>query len=230
MNTIGLLLVLGLAFFAMKQKSEKTRNMLLVVSALLGFCMFSAEGFTVTAGQNMTTLFTGSTGGNGSGIRNGTTPVTVAGGSNRYIFADNAQIELTGNGEIPDGITCKTGGTGDTTGTVGYIPSFIDDIPSSADIDTYLTCSSNPVNGQACSEAKSGGKACPDYYQDKIADCSADPCVAGDFSGPGTCCEKVCPDADCKDWLVFGLGSGERQECKEELPLGFLKYYCNEDS
>ena len=46
MNTIGLLLVLGLAFFAMKQKSEKTRNMLLVVSALLGFCMFSAEGFT----------------------------------------------------------------------------------------------------------------------------------------------------------------------------------------
>jgi hypothetical protein len=47
MNTIGLLLVLGLAFFAMKQKSEKTRNMLLVVSALLGFCMFSAEGFTV---------------------------------------------------------------------------------------------------------------------------------------------------------------------------------------
>jgi hypothetical protein len=47
MNTIGLLLVLGLAFFAMKQKSEKTRNMLLVVSALLGFCMFSAEGFKV---------------------------------------------------------------------------------------------------------------------------------------------------------------------------------------
>jgi len=54
MNTIGLLLVLGLAFFAMKQKSEKTRNMLLVVSALLGFCMFSAEGFMVghnTAGS-----------------------------------------------------------------------------------------------------------------------------------------------------------------------------------
>jgi len=47
MNTIGLLLVLGLAFFALKQKSEKTRNMLLVVSALIGFCMFSAEGFQV---------------------------------------------------------------------------------------------------------------------------------------------------------------------------------------
>jgi len=48
MNTIGLLLVLGLAFYALKQKSQKTRNMLLVVSALLGFCMFSAEGFMVT--------------------------------------------------------------------------------------------------------------------------------------------------------------------------------------
>jgi hypothetical protein len=47
MNTIGLLLVLGLAFFALKQKSEKTRNMLLIASALLGFCMFSAEGFMV---------------------------------------------------------------------------------------------------------------------------------------------------------------------------------------
>ena len=48
MNTIGLLLVLGLAFFALKQKSEKTRNMLLIASALLGFCMFSAEGFMVS--------------------------------------------------------------------------------------------------------------------------------------------------------------------------------------
>jgi len=46
MNTIGLLLVLGLAFYALKQGSQKTRNMLLVASALLGFCMFSAEGFT----------------------------------------------------------------------------------------------------------------------------------------------------------------------------------------
>ena len=48
MNTIGLLLVLGLTFYALKHKSQEARNMLLVVSALLGFCMFSAEGFMVT--------------------------------------------------------------------------------------------------------------------------------------------------------------------------------------
>ena len=47
MNTIGLLLVLGLAFYALKQKSEKTRNMLLIGASLIGFCMFSAEGFQV---------------------------------------------------------------------------------------------------------------------------------------------------------------------------------------
>ena len=48
MNTIGLLLVLGLAFFALKQKSEKTRNMLLIGASLIGFCMFSAEGFKIS--------------------------------------------------------------------------------------------------------------------------------------------------------------------------------------
>jgi hypothetical protein len=50
MNTIGLLLVLGVGFFALitlKQKSEKTRNILLVVASLIGFCMFSVEGFDI---------------------------------------------------------------------------------------------------------------------------------------------------------------------------------------
>ena len=47
MNTIGLLLVFCFAFFALKQKSEKTRNILLVVASLIGFCMFSVEGFDI---------------------------------------------------------------------------------------------------------------------------------------------------------------------------------------
>jgi hypothetical protein len=73
MNTIGLLLVLGLAFFAMKQKSEKTRNMLLVVSALLGFCMFSAEGFMVAGdtGSDIPATCTGTA----DAIADGSVPV-----------------------------------------------------------------------------------------------------------------------------------------------------------
>jgi hypothetical protein len=59
MNTIGLLLVLGLAFFALKQKSEKTRNMLLIGASLIGFCMFSAEGFMVTPNGACVEIATG---------------------------------------------------------------------------------------------------------------------------------------------------------------------------
>ena len=41
MNVVKILLVLGLGYVALTQKSEKTKNMLLVVTGLLAFCMFS---------------------------------------------------------------------------------------------------------------------------------------------------------------------------------------------
>jgi hypothetical protein len=149
MNTIGLLLVLGLAFYALKQKSQKTRNMLLVVSALIGFCMFSAEGFTVTANQDMSTLFSGTITGGTAGTRDDTNPVTVPGGSNRYIFTGNDALNLDGSTAIPDGITCNTGATaipGEVAGVVGYAGTFppaataTTATPAQAGIDTYLTC------------------------------------------------------------------------------------------
>ena len=55
MNVVKILLVLGLGYVALTHKSEKTRNMLLVVTGLLAFCMFSVEGFdsiTFTAGAD----------------------------------------------------------------------------------------------------------------------------------------------------------------------------------
>ena len=48
MKVVKILLVLGLGYVALNQKVVKTRNMLLVVTGLLAFCMFSVEGFTVT--------------------------------------------------------------------------------------------------------------------------------------------------------------------------------------
>lgn len=48
MSVVKILLVLGLGYIALTQKKEKTRNMLLIVTGLLAFCMFSAEGFELS--------------------------------------------------------------------------------------------------------------------------------------------------------------------------------------
>ena len=45
MNIVKIILIIGLGYVALTQKSEKTRNILLVVTGLLAFCMFSVEGF-----------------------------------------------------------------------------------------------------------------------------------------------------------------------------------------
>jgi len=55
MNVVKILLVLGLGYVAMTQKVEKTRNMLLVVTGLLAFCMFSVEGYYLAANAAATT-------------------------------------------------------------------------------------------------------------------------------------------------------------------------------
>jgi len=48
MNVIRILLILGLIYVALTQKSGKNRNMILVVTGLLAFCMFSKEGLQVS--------------------------------------------------------------------------------------------------------------------------------------------------------------------------------------
>ena len=45
MSVVKIILVLGLGYVSVTQKKEKTRNMLLIVTGLLAFCMFSLEGF-----------------------------------------------------------------------------------------------------------------------------------------------------------------------------------------
>lgn len=47
MNIIRLLLIGGLVYFAMQQKKEGTKNMILIVTGLLAVCMLSKEGFTI---------------------------------------------------------------------------------------------------------------------------------------------------------------------------------------
>ena len=212
MNVVKILLILGLGYVALNQKVEKTRNMLLVVTGLLAFCIFSMEGFAIATGAAMGNIFTGATGGSdNAGTRDDSTSVVVT-GSDRYTFSGNAEINLNGTAPVPPAVTCKTGTNGDTAGTVGYKPGVANWVttPTRASIDNYLTCVARPVEtpGQSCSAGKTAGKKCPDYYKYKVSstdNCAADPCVDNDFTANGGCCEKVCSDTDCEKHILWGF-------------------------
>ena len=210
MNVVKILLVLGLGYVALTQKSEKTKNMLLVVTGLLAFCMFSMEGFTIPANQIMGDIFSGS-----SGIRNGTTDVQVA-GNNRYIFSGNAAIDLSGTAPVPTTVTCKTGTGGDTAGTVGYKSGVTDwtTTPSSASIDDYLTCTTAPTS-TPCPSPAPDPHQCGDnkIYKSDITGLT----FTGDQGGANyksSCCEDGCSDDDCS---IFN--SGENTKCGDFLGI-----------
>ena len=47
MTVIRILLIVGLVYIALQQKKEKTRNVILVVTGLLAFCMMGKEGLMI---------------------------------------------------------------------------------------------------------------------------------------------------------------------------------------
>ena len=47
MTVIRILLIIGLVYIALQQKKESTRNVILVVTGLLAFCMMSKEGLMI---------------------------------------------------------------------------------------------------------------------------------------------------------------------------------------
>jgi hypothetical protein len=151
MNVVKILLILGLGYFALTQKSEKTKNMLLVVTGLLAFCMFSLEGFTIAEGDNISGIFLNTTGTTLSAAT-ANAPLVVAGSANRYTFSGTDTITLDGSTPIPSTVTCKTGTTGDTVGNVGYQSNKTwTSAPTSSQIDEWLTCETAvtaPSNGE----------------------------------------------------------------------------------
>ena len=230
MNIVKILLVIGLGYVAMTQKSEKTRNMLLVVTGLLAFCMFSMEGFTVT--------FNDLTGFSGSDQTVSERTITVGSDAATQIVYTLPSSGTTYNSESPipsTGYSCTIGGTTGVMGKyTGADVQAVDITDSSSggsfDITKIFTCAAAETTSQSCSAGETAGKSCPPYYTVKTGNCEADPCVDAEFTATGVCCDKLCSDTDCNDWKIFGIGSGERQECKEEFAGGFLKYYCNEGS
>jgi hypothetical protein len=106
MNIVKILLVLGLGYVALTQKVEKTRNMLLVVTGLLAFCMFSLEGFTVSLTN--TEIFTGGD--------NSAHTVTTGTGDNLIVYTLPSSGTYDSSQDIPTGYSCTIGGA---TGVVG---------------------------------------------------------------------------------------------------------------
>ena len=49
MTVIRILLIIGLVYIALQQKKETTRNVILVVTGLLAFCMMGKEGLMIPA-------------------------------------------------------------------------------------------------------------------------------------------------------------------------------------
>jgi len=90
MNVIRILLILGLVYVAMTQKSDKTRNMILIVTGLLAFCMFAKEGFdaitfTSGAGHDVTTGTATATAARGGTITSSVSQIP-------YVFAEDYNL------------------------------------------------------------------------------------------------------------------------------------------
>ena len=143
MNIIRLLLIGGLIYFAIMQKKESSRNMILIVTGLLAVCMISKEGFTVSASENPPFTECGDTSDGSCTADSSTNTVTASDGST-FTFKNGEDYSLDGSddslGSGDNRITCTTDGT--TAGTTDFADGFEDTYDSStqASISTVLVC------------------------------------------------------------------------------------------
>lgn len=151
MNVVKILLVIGLGYVALNQKVEKTRNMLLVVTGLLAFCMFSMEGFTVDLTD--TGIFTG-----GDDSAN---TVTTGSGANQIVYTLPSSGSYDSSQDIPTtGYSCTIGGAtgvmGKYTGADVYDESSNTVPGSDVNITKIFTCA-------AAADDSADSAACPGY-------------------------------------------------------------------
>lgn len=189
MNVVKILLVLGLGYVALNQKVEKTRNMLLVVTGLLAFCMFSVEGFagiTFTAGAD---------GGPASAaVLDANSELTEGGQitsseTDGIVYTFPARFNVgTGVGEV--GYTC---GANKVKGAMNFSSSTSLSAATVAKafpcVDDKQLCSAAPSTLTCSSGTKKSGTS--DY-------CAGSACAPGDFSGSSpACCQPPAPNETC---------------------------------
>ena len=156
MNVVKILLILGLGYVALTQKSEKTRNMLLVVTGLLAFCMFSMEGFIVDLTN--TGIFAG-----GDADAN---TVTTGSGANQIVYTLPSSGSYDSSQDIPaTGYSCTIGGAtgvmGKYTGAGVYDESGNTVPGSDVDITKIFTCEAAPKGPSNGEQRVSGPEADP---------------------------------------------------------------------
>jgi hypothetical protein len=182
MNVVKILLVIGLGYVALTQKVEKTRNMLLVVTGLLAFCMFSVEGLMVSDGAACieTAVLQG-------GVSDGTAASACA-------AADAAMTGVPEN----DHSTCESAGSGNICSYTGARPAEPADLPvlfeSCTSGKVVKTTAPGDLSGGLCEDAPSVDTVCADK-----GPCTADKCNVwswGVRDCPGEDCGEKCAD----DW------------------------------
>lgn len=192
MNIIHILLIAGLLFFALQQKKESTRNIILIVTALLAVCMMSKEGFTLSASRNTDNLDGWTYGGTiGPGS------ITTTDSNTTFTFTwpnDQATAVLDATTAIdPTVVACTIGGV---TGNVSKMDPWPATRPTAAsEITDYLTCS-----------VADGGTPPPPPPPAAAGTCAAQTitCPAGKTpkaltttgTTPAECCEAILCAAD----------------------------------
>jgi len=198
--------------------------MLLVVSALLGFCIFSVEGFVIAPGAVMGNKFRepephspatntpgrfrpGSPlGGQGDLSSRDGSPITVYGSVNRYIINGNDPITLDGQSDISTDITCKVGKQDNDR--VIYNPSAdastwqlqLGADTRSSDMDTYLSCvepttACPPVESD--NDAQNATCGTGKTYKTTISGTDTYTGVSGGANYIASCCEDQSDSQQC---------------------------------
>ena len=230
MNIIRILLIAGLVYFALQQKQESTRNMILIVTGLLAVCMMSREGFDATI--TLTTSdadVTGMSAWGGASPQSGNT-ITSTDGSTVFTFALPAADGLVLDGphteSISDKVTCTVDGQ---VGNASYNVDFatLPAVTTTSDITAYLDCTVDA--------------AVPP--PPTTSPCPSTPCPSTVCSPPPTCpacpgaCTSLSPGADedtdnCGDdweWLWKDDSKVARTMCKKNSAL-WADVYCEQSS
>ena len=230
MNIIKILLIIGLVYFAFTQKSLKTRNMLLIVTGLLAFCMFSLEGFSVSK-DDFETVF-----GKPEEPAKPNKEVTISEdqvtvkGSNMDTFTFSANDDL--NDDLNEkNVTCKIKG-GNADGEISLKDNVNDIISEPTDISSLFYCKESKKREQ-CRDVDEKKLKCPSYNKPKeFHYCKDAECKEEEFVYDGTCCKAPCPKDKCGSSWFGGWGGNDGENCDDAVYGLFPWFYgkrCEKD-
>ena len=220
MNVVKILLVLGLGYVALNQKVEKTRNMLLVVTGLLAFCMFSLEGFTditFTSGAGAALSATATAaerfaaGGTIIGNNGGTYTFPAA-----FIAGTGSPTWTCGDSKIPGPVNTSARNSADNSTLTA------DNINSVFPCVTGGTCPSTAPATNQCGPVKKFKSTTNVTYTGSV----------GGDDYKAKCCETdttQCTPDSCNTLNWFGLNDcPEEGSCGQKCENGlFMDTYCD---